>query len=174
MKQVADYGKYLRSKHWKRIKKRYADDPQYQNCKACGASRDGTFQHHHRTYERLWCEEIDDIVILCQPCHSDLHREYDQLKVANAGKTLAEHTDEFCSRSRKKYRKTAYDVEKNKSKMIPMGRLFICPLQDKHSRQQARNLRKQIQVSAGKIVPRTKPKKPKKSHRLYVWRAGDA
>ncbi len=36
-------------------------------CQECGTSKD--LQVHHLTYERRWCERLEDLLTLCEPCH---------------------------------------------------------------------------------------------------------
>jgi 5-methylcytosine-specific restriction endonuclease McrA len=42
-------------------------------CQNCGAM--GPLQVHHRTYERLGHERIEDLRVLCKYCHSKADRE---------------------------------------------------------------------------------------------------
>lgn len=62
------YRDYLETAHWQRTRRlafeRYGD-----RCVLCGHT--GT-DVHHRTYERLGCEQLDDLIVLCRTCH-DLH-----------------------------------------------------------------------------------------------------
>lgn len=38
--------------------------------KRCGGPADDV---HHKTYERLYCEELSDLVDVCRDCHRELH-----------------------------------------------------------------------------------------------------
>jgi hypothetical protein len=66
-----DYAKYLNSNKWisfsSKIKKERG-----LKCEKCQAS--GVILHaHHLTYDRLGCERPEDILIVCIPCHEEIH-----------------------------------------------------------------------------------------------------
>lgn len=74
------YAEYLRSNEWwqKRWVMYYArgerDDLGRYRCEHCG----GYFHKcrtevHHKTYERVGNEELDDLEILCESCHGKHH-----------------------------------------------------------------------------------------------------
>ena len=65
-----DYALYLKSPHWRRIKKAYRESGRPQKCSVCGDKR---YQLHHLTYERIGGESLDDLTPLCQNCHSAIH-----------------------------------------------------------------------------------------------------
>lgn len=65
------YATYLTSTHWRQFR-RHAARQLRQVC-ACGA-RDG-LELHHLTYERLGCEQLEDVAWLCAGCHRALHRD---------------------------------------------------------------------------------------------------
>lgn len=64
-----DYSRYLRSSHWRKLRARYQRERPWV-C-VCGATE--SLELHHKTYDRLGAEELDDLQPLCQPCHSLLH-----------------------------------------------------------------------------------------------------
>lgn len=66
-----DYDKYLRSKHWKKIRKKALDRAQYQ-CQLC-ASKDAVLDVHHNNYNNIGKEEEKDLIVLCRPCHRKFH-----------------------------------------------------------------------------------------------------
>jgi hypothetical protein len=74
-----NYQAYLSSGHWYRMKriihKKYSD-----RCNVCAGTKD--FRVHHRTYDRIGREEINDLVLLCAKCHGETH------KLANTGVPL--------------------------------------------------------------------------------------
>lgn len=65
-----DYNAYLASNAWQRVKRRYVDERPWI-CNACGATE--KLALHHRNYERVGQEHLDDLVPLCVPCHDLLH-----------------------------------------------------------------------------------------------------
>lgn len=65
------YGGYLRSAHWRAVKERWVALGRSTRCYVCGKDE---CQLHHRTYRRLGCEELDDLVPLCRFHHNFVHR----------------------------------------------------------------------------------------------------
>jgi len=75
----AEYQKYLSSDHWKRTR-RYAILNSGNRCQRCGISlalwsdiNTSPLEAHHLTYERIWGERPDDLVVLCPICHEHIH-----------------------------------------------------------------------------------------------------
>ena len=64
------YGTYLRSVHWQTMR-RLAHDRAQGTCELCG--RGGQLDVHHKTYERIGEERLDDLIVLCRSCHSKFH-----------------------------------------------------------------------------------------------------
>lgn len=68
--QTKSYSEYMRSPQWKR--KRYQVLTYWgHKCGMC--YKPGKLQVHHRTYERLGCELITDLIPLCEECHAIFH-----------------------------------------------------------------------------------------------------
>lgn len=65
LKQLS-YDQYLLSDHWK-TKRKQALNHYGCFCNRCGSTE--LLQIHHRTYERLGCERMSDLEILCRDCH---------------------------------------------------------------------------------------------------------
>ena len=64
------YRRYLSSPQWAAIRKRVCD--KYRNaCQEC--FRVGKIEVHHKTYERIGEERIEDLIALCPKCHKALH-----------------------------------------------------------------------------------------------------
>jgi hypothetical protein len=63
------YKEYLASPEWKEL----ADKVKSRDkcCVLCG--RTEQLEAHHRTYERIGVEELDDLVTVCNPCHVLFH-----------------------------------------------------------------------------------------------------
>lgn len=64
------YKRYLHSEQWALIRKRVCD--KYGNlCQEC--SQLGGLEVHHKTYERIGEERLEDLIPLCPRCHRSLH-----------------------------------------------------------------------------------------------------
>ena len=72
-KQDMPYGGYLLSKHW-RIARKKALELAGAKCSVCGSCY--RLNVHHVTYDNLWHEYANDVVVLCEACHSMLHGQY--------------------------------------------------------------------------------------------------
>ncbi len=64
--------KYMKGEQWKalRILTRLRDG---SKCRVCGSMRN--LNCHHIHYDNLGNEELDDLVTLCENCHTKLHEE---------------------------------------------------------------------------------------------------
>lgn len=64
------YNRYLKSNHWKRIRRKaYAT---YGNaCMSCGMT--SNLHIHHLTYDNRGNEKMEDLQILCADCHKKVH-----------------------------------------------------------------------------------------------------
>lgn len=84
------YEEYLASQAWREKRRRYfAAKRLPKTCLACGSEQ---VQLHHRTYRRLGREHLQDLVPLCQPCHSaghDLIRRGGAKSIYRVAKRLA-------------------------------------------------------------------------------------
>ena len=64
------YDQYLRSQQWdlirRQVRTKYKD-----TCQECFKA--GKVEVHHKTYERIGAEHLDDLVALCRTCHKALH-----------------------------------------------------------------------------------------------------
>lgn len=70
------YDKYLQSQEWHN-KRKYAIYKAGHRCQKCGRSPK-ILQVHHKHYDTLYRERLEDIEVLCVPCHrmADGDREY--------------------------------------------------------------------------------------------------
>lgn len=64
------YAHYLSSDHWKSFRKTILEFWNYSCC-LCNSTK--KLEVHHRTYERLGSERLNDCVCLCQTCHRKVH-----------------------------------------------------------------------------------------------------
>lgn len=60
---------YLQSERWKKIKQKIHERDKI--CVSCGASSD--LQVHHVHYLNLGFENLEDLILLCDICHAELH-----------------------------------------------------------------------------------------------------
>lgn len=73
---MSDYLAYLESPEWWAKRKEALRRANYQ-CERqtlYGARHDSPLEVHHRTYQRLGDESLDDLEVLCTACHRDQHR----------------------------------------------------------------------------------------------------
>lgn len=67
-------GKYMASREWY-AKRNAVIERGGGNCERC--RRLPGVHVHHLTYERMGCERLDDLQLLCNPCHEFLHAKRD-------------------------------------------------------------------------------------------------
>jgi 5-methylcytosine-specific restriction endonuclease McrA len=83
-KKINDFlnrkAKYFNSKKWKELRARIRERD-CNMCVICGS--EDRLQVHHKTYVRFENEDEDDLVTLCNKCHSDLHKELGKPNYAN-------------------------------------------------------------------------------------------
>lgn len=65
------YADYLQTPHWKQIRAMALHQANYR-CQLCNGKE--KLQVHHRTYERLGCEWLEDLTVLCRGCHELFHQ----------------------------------------------------------------------------------------------------
>ena len=71
-KPVTGYKEYLISPEWKYIRDKRLQYDGYR-CRICNTAKN--LQVHHRTYARIYKEELDDLTTLCGDCHEMYHVE---------------------------------------------------------------------------------------------------
>ena len=74
--KMYEYELYLETPHWQDFRKLVLQTQRERlgknQCERCPTtSRD--LHVHHLTYERLGCERIDDVTIVCRQCHEKIH-----------------------------------------------------------------------------------------------------
>lgn len=72
------YEDYLTSDHWKNTKSERLKLSGYA-CDICGED-EIQLQVHHKHYETLGHEDMDDLATLCPYCHKDVHTEISSLR----------------------------------------------------------------------------------------------
>lgn len=65
------YQDYLRSAHWHRIRKAALKYFGYRCC-IC-LKKDRVLNVHHTHYDDLFNEKLEDLRVLCRPCHERIH-----------------------------------------------------------------------------------------------------
>lgn len=76
-KRWDNYEDYLRSTDWRK-KKEEAIKRDGHRCRVCNGKT--KLQVHHRTYARLYDEELSDLTTLCEKCHTIFHK-YSLVKI---------------------------------------------------------------------------------------------
>jgi len=69
---VHTYYEYLKTEHWKKVRERKFNSKSKYVCECCSVSKG--LQLHHKSYKRVGCERLNDLVWLCEKCHSELHK----------------------------------------------------------------------------------------------------
>jgi hypothetical protein len=65
---------YLHSSHWRRFKKK-AKKFYGNKCSRCYRSGEHVIiDVHHKTYERIWHERLEDVDLFCRDCHKLEHK----------------------------------------------------------------------------------------------------
>lgn len=70
--EYSKYCMYLKSNKWKTIKERMFKKHNYLPCCFCCGSMKN-IQVHHKTYKNIYNENLNDLVCLCESCHSKIH-----------------------------------------------------------------------------------------------------
>jgi len=88
-----NYQLYLKSPEWKTIRKRKLAEAGY-SCQLCNSSEN--LQIHHRTYERIFMEDMRDLTVLCENCHHKFHSsiKYDEMTVEAITKIIDDKVEE--------------------------------------------------------------------------------
>ena len=73
---MSDYGgDYLQSDRWRAIRAAMLWIANYR-CQVCGLTdQDLPLEVHHGFYGRIGCERPEDLIVLCQRCHSRFHEQ---------------------------------------------------------------------------------------------------
>lgn len=76
MQTKIDYKKYLKSDYWKDIKEQVHKRDNYK-CRLCNS--ENNLQVHHKTYEFLGNENLEELITLCKKCHFNIHKIGDSI-----------------------------------------------------------------------------------------------
>ena len=64
------YQAYLCTDHWRNVREHRLSEDLWR-CQGCGTVNN--LQVHHKSYERLGHERLEDLVTLCRKCHRLVH-----------------------------------------------------------------------------------------------------
>ena len=68
------YEDYLNSDHWQSLRSQVLDRDGY-HCTRCENTNINSVLHvHHKSYDRLGHESLDDLIVLCETCHKQEHQ----------------------------------------------------------------------------------------------------
>lgn len=67
-----NYEQYLKTEHW-RLKKKEYSSVYKKECAICGDKK--KLHLHHKTYENVGKENLEDLVLLCEKCHYEIHND---------------------------------------------------------------------------------------------------
>lgn len=69
----SSYRAYQQSAEWRSVRRRYwTDADTRKDCAICRTDSDALLLHH-KTYDRVGAEELEDLVALCNRCHCLVH-----------------------------------------------------------------------------------------------------
>lgn len=71
-----NYKEYLTSDEWQRLRNLKLKQAEHK-CQLCNSPEH--LQIHHRTYQRLYKEDLNDLTVLCGSCHSKFHMTIEQI-----------------------------------------------------------------------------------------------
>lgn len=65
------YQEYLSSRHWESLKQTYRQAKFSCECYACNSKNN--LNLHHKSYDRIGNERLQDLIYLCKSCHGEVH-----------------------------------------------------------------------------------------------------
>lgn len=73
-----DYRAYIKSSAWRALKDIFLRSHLPKNCLGCWKPYQPNFELHHRTYENLGSEKLQDLCLLCRDCHQAVHDRFNE------------------------------------------------------------------------------------------------
>jgi hypothetical protein len=72
---LRNYSYYLATPHWLDVKRRWKESNMFKGwvCHSFGCDSRKGLSFHHWTYERVGREELTDLILVCDDCHSYIH-----------------------------------------------------------------------------------------------------
>ncbi|MBN1270597.1 MAG: hypothetical protein JXB04_13485 [Kiritimatiellae bacterium] len=65
------YTRYLKTEHWQSVKQNALENAGFR-CQLCAQTR-GKLDVHHNSYQCIGMETLQDVIVLCRPCHKIHH-----------------------------------------------------------------------------------------------------
>lgn len=81
-----EYIAYMNSPEWKSVRQK-AFVAHGRKCQCCGATKN--LEVHHRHYDTLGHERVEDLEVLCVACHDEAHEEREDERREKAINTYA-------------------------------------------------------------------------------------
>lgn len=115
---MVDYNTYIKSEAWKKKREEFFASglPQSKKCYICEKLRAKWFHVHHMTYVRLGHEDLKDLVLMCEPCHDQVHAFHEVRKINNKCAAIASSTNEVKRQLFKPAGKTVWPKHTPKTK----------------------------------------------------------
>jgi len=86
-----EYERYLKTDKWAKVREQALARFDWR-CATCHSEEH--LQVHHRTYERVGCEYLTDLTVLCRYCHRALHdlwNQNDRSELIEVEKVMSDH-----------------------------------------------------------------------------------
>mgnify|MGYP001597086764 CR=1 FL=1 len=81
------YENYLKSDHWKQLRKSKYNKSKFKNCHVCGDNK--KLNLHHLVYKKnIKDTKVVELMILCERCHYLVHKLKDENKLGNCTNPL--------------------------------------------------------------------------------------
>ena len=115
-KHKRKYYDYLQSNEWQ-VKRNQLFDLKGRVCERCNKDLKGKIADvHHKTYENIFNEKLDDLEVLCRPCHQEEHKDKRHSKDKKPKNKISFHKK--CEmlktkKGRKKLRKMGFKIKGN-------------------------------------------------------------
>jgi len=94
------YDKYMKSDMWCRKREHFLENKKDRCCEVCG--KENANQVHHRTYQRIRLEKMNDLTLLCRECHEKFHNIVPSSKMSKAGSSNGQHNCAMCYKATSK------------------------------------------------------------------------
>ena len=141
-----EYEKYIHSNEWIEFKNKYYSCHK-KCCFVCKTNKN--IHLHHKTYKNFKNEKYEDVIPLCENCHSKIHEKLKNNSIKENNKILVELKNNITNKSNKKIKQRS---SCEKEQFIPK----IINRKNKNSNLCLINIFSEIEIEKNKI--RTKRK----------------